>query len=74
MTRRFFEDVFMVTETLQNGNERTIRKSVFSPVFVDGKCNDFNKRIEKARKALKDAHYYNIVYGRSNTKTVLFTE
>lgn len=60
--KKLFEIVFQVTETLQNGKERTIRKSVYSERFVGGKFYTEEQRIADATELLKAHHYYNIEY------------
>lgn len=67
-----YEVVFRATETLQNGNERTINKSVFMKPFDEttGKHNSPEMQIEKGIAALRAEHYYNISYVGTKTKTV----
>lgn len=63
MTKMYYELTFKVTETLQNGNERRIKKRVLSAPFA--KCGKFiplEARIDRAAEALKAEHYYDIVY------------
>lgn len=66
MKNPMYEVIFEVTETLQNGKERRVKKSVFMPRFKHGKHVTPEEQIERGKAALKDAHYYNIVY--INTK------
>ena len=54
MTIKVYEDIFMVTETLQNGKERRIKKSVFSPIFRNGRHVIKLDRGEKGKSALEE--------------------
>lgn len=74
MKTKFYEVIFDVTETLQNGNERKTKKSVFMKPFDEatGKHNSPEMQIEKGFKALKAEHYYNIVYVETKVKTMIF--
>lgn len=69
-----YEVIFRATETLQNGNERTINKSVFMKPFDEttGKHNSPERQIEKGLAALKAEHYYNIKYVGTKIKTITF--
>lgn len=69
----YYETVFKVTETLQNGKERRIKKSVLTPIFVNGKRHIVIDRIRKAEDALKAEHYYNIEYIETKIKEVIYT-
>ena len=73
MKVKYYETVFKVTETLQNGKERQIKKSVLSPIFINGKHHIEIDRIRKAESALKEEHYYNIEYIETKTKELIFT-
>lgn len=58
-----YENVFRVTETCQNGKERTFKKSVFTPIFGnDGKHLTETQRIEACTYVLRKNYYYNIEY------------
>ncbi len=72
MKNPLYEVIFEVTETLQNGKERRVKKSVFVPRFRYGKHVTPEEQIARGKAALKDANYYNIVYIRTKT-TVLIT-
>ena len=73
MKKSFYEVIFEVTETCQNGNERRIKKSVFMPhADENGKHLDKHRRIERGGAALTSEHYYNIVYIETKTKTMIF--
>lgn len=74
MKVKYYETIFRVTETLQNGKERRIKKSVLSPIFINGRHHIELDRINKAEKALKEEHYYDIEYVETKTKEVIFTE
>lgn len=74
MKVKYYETKFKCTETLQNGSERQITKSVFSPIFKDGRHVVQIARIDKAIEALKAEHYYDIEYIGTSTKTVIFAE
>lgn len=74
MRRKVYEVIFDCTETLQNGKERRVKKSVFMPVF-DTNTNkhlDLDTRIMRGYTALVEAHYYNIEYSDTKTKTLIF--
>lgn len=72
---KFYVDIFEVTETCQNGNERTFRKSVYSEIFTyeNGRTinNGINIRVPKAKAVLEQNHYYNIKYIESKTTDLL---
>lgn len=77
MKVQYYEEVFEVTETCNNGKERRIRKSVMCQPFEvrdDGTRHHRleSTRIEKATRALKQEHYYNIVYIETRIKHILF--
>ena len=74
MIIKCYENVFNVTETLQNGKERQIKKSVLSPIFKDGKHISQSDRIDKCIKALTEMHFYNIEFLETKTKVLLTTE
>jgi hypothetical protein len=69
-----YEVTFEVTETLQNGKERRIKKAVLMPTvdFKTRKHLDLDTRIMRGYKALADAHYYNIEYVDTKNKTIIF--
>lgn len=74
---KYYEMVFEVTETCQNGNERTFKKSVFSPIFrimPDGSRKHLIQlnRVEKAIKELEKHFYYNIKYIKTKATDLLF--
>ena len=71
---KYYEMIFEVTETCNNGNERRIKKSVFSPIFRNGKHIIELDRVNKAVKVLESRHYYNIEYVDTKTATLLFTD
>lgn len=69
-----FEVIFKVTETCQNGKERRIKKTVYSPCFGDdGKFIVLDDRKEMCIKILKELGYYDIEYLGIKTKALLFT-
>ena len=74
MKKNYYELTFKVTETLQNGKERRVNKTVLSPIFRDGKFIIESERIEKGIMVLKEEHYYNIEYLGIKKKTILWTE
>ena len=69
-----YEVIFEVTETCQNGNERRLKKSVYSPRFKDHKHVTEAERISKGTEVLKARHYYDIKYIKTKAVTLLFTE
>lgn len=75
MKQNCYEVVFNVTETLQNGKERTIKKSILSPIFSkEGKHITTEERVKKGTAVLKEMHYYNIQYIETKCKTLIWTE
>lgn len=74
MKVKFYEVIFSATETLQNGNERIVKKSVFMKPFDEatGKHNSPEMQIAKGTEALRAEHYYNITYVETKIKTMLF--
>ena len=72
MNKIYYETIFMCTETLQNGKERRIKKSVFAEMFIDGKNNGIEQRILKGTKALESLHYYKIEYIDTKKTTFIF--
>lgn len=72
MKNPLYEVIFEVTETLQNGKERRVKKSVFMPRFRHGKHVPPEEQIARGEAALKDAQYYNIVYVETKNKTLIF--
>ena len=79
MRQNCYECIFRVTETLQNGKERTIKKSVLSPIFrtvENGKQLHITEaeRAAKGSAILKEMHYYNIEYLETKCKTLIWTD
>ena len=72
MKNPLYEVVFEVTETLQNGKERRVKKSVFMPRFRHGKHVTPEEQIERGKAALKEAHFYDIVYVETKNKVLIF--
>jgi hypothetical protein len=72
MKVKYYETIFEVTETLQNGKERRIKKSVYSEIFRDGKHISAEERLRRGVDALKAEHYYNIVYIDTKTTFLIF--
>lgn len=60
MRQTFLEEVFEVTITCNNGNERTIKKSVYCEPFKFGKFRTTEERIAAATFELEWQHYYRI--------------
>ena len=70
-----FEIVFEVTETCMNGNERRLKKSVYSPRFGEnGRLITEPQSIAKGVEVLKQMHYYDITYIKTKAVTLLMTE
>ena len=57
---KFYEMIFAVTETCQNGNERRIKKTVYAPAEKDGNDKIDFRRVDKGIEILKAKHFYNI--------------
>jgi hypothetical protein len=74
MKNKYYETIFAVTETCQNGNERRIKKSVFSPIFKNGRNVIQLDRIDKGIEVLKSMGYYNIEYIDTKKKELLFID
>lgn len=78
MRNECFEMIFKVRETCQNGKERRIKKSVYSPCFKHENGRTIfvplNERIRKGVEVLEEMNYYDIVYLETKRKTLLFTE
>ena len=73
MIIKVYEDIFEVTETLQNGNERRIKKSVLSPTFRNGKHLIQLDREQKAIKQLEELGYYEIQWVKTVSKNIITT-
>lgn len=74
MIKKYYEAIYEVTETCQNGNERRIKKSVLSPIFKNGRHVIELDRVDKGIKTLEEMHYYDIEYIETKTRTLIFTE
>jgi hypothetical protein len=74
MIIKCYEEIFKVTETLQNGKERTIKKSVLCPIFRNGKHIIYMNRIDEARGQLLALHYYHIEHIESKYKEIIATD
>ena len=74
MIIKCYEAIFKVTETLQNGKERRVKKSVLCPIFKNGRhVIEFN-RIDKAIEELKALNYYDIEYIETKPKSIIVTD
>ena len=71
---KVYETIFRVTETCNNGNERRIKKSVFTPCFKNGRHVIEIERIAKAEEILKAQHYYDIEYLETKFTELLVTD
>lgn len=74
MIKKYYETIFEVTETCQNGNERRIRKAVLSQPFRNGRHVPEEERVGKGIAVLESMHYYDIKYIETKTKTLIFME
>ena len=74
MIIKCYEEIFKVTETLQNGKERTIKKSVLCPMFKNGKHFIYLNRVDEAAAQLRALHYYNIEYIETKYKEIIATD
>lgn len=74
MIIKCYEEIFKVTETLQNGKERRVTKSVLCPIFKAGRHVIELDRIDKAIKELSALHYYNIEHIETKVKTLIVTD
>lgn len=68
---KIYCDLFMATETLQNGSERRCIRKVYSLPFQDGIHYGWEKRLADGIQALKDKHYYNIEFVDSKVKDII---
>lgn len=59
MKEKYIVLVFQVTETLQNGKERTIKKEIYRKY---GKHTILENSIQIATELLKENNFYNIKY------------
>lgn len=74
MIIKCYENIFNVTETLQNGKERRVKKSVLSPIFKNGKHVIQLDRVDRCVKELEALHYYDIEFIETKTKTLITIE
>lgn len=74
MIIKCYENIFNVSETLQNGKERRVKKSVLSPIFKNGKHVIQLDRVDRCVKELEALHYYNIEFIETKTKTFIVTD
>ena len=74
MIIKCYEEIFKVTETLQNGKERTIKKSVLCPIFKNGKHVIALDRIDRAIVELGDLGYYDIEHIETKLKKIIVTD
>lgn len=70
-----YKNIFMVTETLQNGKERRLKKSVLTTIWreKDGKTVHFGQedRIAHCVEILKAHGYYDIEFVKTIGTTIL---
>lgn len=69
---KYYEMIFEVTETLQNGKERRKKVSVCCEPFNAGIHRTEAERIETATKALEEKHYYHIEYVHTKNTNLIF--
>lgn len=79
MRKVLAELTFRVTETCDNGNERTFNKKVYaSPIYTDKdghkRNNSITRTVPLAIAALKEEHYYNIEFISVKPTKFLFVE
>lgn len=74
MIIKCYEEIFKVTETLQNGKERTCKKSVLCPIFKAGRHVIAFDRIDQAIVELSDLGYYDIEHIETKYKTLIVTD
>lgn len=74
MIIKCYEEIFKVTETLQNGKERTIKKSVLCPIFKAGRHVIAFDRIDRAIVELGDLGYYDIEHIETKLKKLIVTD
>ena len=78
MKKVLVELMFTVTDTCNNGKERTFKKSVFAaPIYeYNGRKlnNSLTHCVPLAIKALEDQHYYNIEFIGSRASSFTFTD
>ncbi len=69
---KYYEMIFEVTETLQNGKERRKKVSVYCEPFRNGIHRTEKERIEAATKALEEKRYYDIEYVKTKNTNLIF--
>lgn len=78
MKKRFYELTFQVTETCNNGTERTMKKTVITAPFHWRENSVVHTSpeycIPLAVKALEEQHYYNIQYIGTKEKYITVTD
>jgi hypothetical protein len=74
MIIKCYEEIFKVTETLQNGKERTCKKSVLCPIFKAGRHVIEFDRIDRAIVELGDLGYYDIEHIETKLKKLIVTD
>lgn len=68
MKKKYCEYIFEVTETCNNGNERTIKKSVYSNLpYTD-------QTIFSIKNMLEDHHYYRVRFIKVKQAELFFME
>jgi len=73
MKKIMYEVIFEATETLQNGKERRVKKSVFMPRFDEnGRHISPEAQIARGEAALREAYYYNITYVCTKATALIF--
>ena len=74
MIIKCYEEIFKVTETLQNGKERTCKKSVLCPIFKAGRHVIEFDRIDRAIIELGDLGYYDTEHIETKFKKLIVTD
>lgn len=69
-----FELLFQVTETLNNGKERTFKKKLLSPRFRNGHYITEANAALKGIELLQNMHYYRIKYMGRTCKTLYWID
>jgi hypothetical protein len=78
MKKKFYELTFQVTETCNNGKERTLKKTVITAPFHWEKGilvhTSPEYSIPLAKEALEEQHYYNIKYISTKVTYITITD
>lgn len=73
--KKYYEVVFCVTETCNNGNEKKYMKSVYVPRFDEsGRHISPNMQVTSAWQELKRRGYYNIYHVKTICSEIIVVD